>query len=106
MFRTILAAGMLVATMPSAMAQSVDQQRKLYALVDAAEEYCPDIKVRFGSRAMIGYDLEPEGAYQAMTAEKDDWFRQFRNIGSRPIVCATLMDKFGPGGSPHLFAFR
>ncbi|TGS89390.1 hypothetical protein EN817_03320 [Mesorhizobium sp. M3A.F.Ca.ET.174.01.1.1] len=98
-------ATMIVAS--QSFAQSVDDRRKLYALGEAGPEYCPNIETGWFKMGAIGYDMSAdEGEYQRYKAAKNQWFQTFRNVGSQPVVCQFLMDKFGPGTVLELFQYR
>lgn len=86
---------------------TVEQRRKLYALGEAGPEYCPNIETGWFKMGAIGYDMSTDDAeWQRYKAAKNDWFQTFRKIGSQPIVCQLLMDKFGPGTQSELFQYK
>ncbi len=85
--------------------------RKLYALAEAGDEYCPDIKLKFGVRMAIAdtWGYRPptsEEEINKLEAIKANLFSRFRKGGSRSYVCELLMQEYGPGGQIELFAFR
>ena len=105
MWKTVLAALLLLPS-TSAMAQSVTQKRTLYALMDAAPEYCPDIETRMFAKGALRYDMGAPGEYELFSAERKRWLDLLKNIGSREVACASVMDKYGAGNRLELFQYR
>ena len=105
MKRTWLAAA-LIALAPTGSALA-DQTmgRELYALIESLPEYCPGVDKRFGITGAVEYDASAEGEMTRLRAAKQKWFTAFRQGGDRATVCDVMMQRFGPGGDPHLFVF-
>lgn len=88
------------------MAQSMEEKRKLYSLMEAAPEYCPDIETKWFAKGALEYNMSAPGEYQRFDDERRNWLRTFRDVGSRPIVCEALMQRYGPGGDLEIFQFK
>lgn len=100
----VFACAVLLAT-TQCFAQTIEERRKLYALGEAGPEYCPNIEVGWFKMGAIGYDMASDD-YQLYKAARNQWFEMFRKVGSQPVVCQFLMDKFGPGTPLELFQYR
>lgn len=89
---------------------TADKGIRLYALAEAGSEYCPEIEMTFLVRPVIarafGFDAGAAIRDGRLDAERTRWFGVFRSGPGRAIVCAQLMDSFGPGNSPQLFEWR
>ena len=99
----------------TATAEDPDAEKRahgliIYAMAEAGSEYCPDIKIRFGTRMTIsevfGYSPPVDDtAIAELEREKQALFTAFRSV-PRATACERLMQEYGPGGRPHLFDFN
>lgn len=106
-FISAIVAALLVAT-PLAAQGEQDQKRKLYALMNAAPEYCPDIETRWFVQGSIGYEFDAEDVaeWKRLEAAEQEWFSLFQQIGHRTVACEAIMQEYGPGGTIELFQWE
>ena len=84
--------------------------RKIYAIVEATTDYCPNVERRWGVLSAIkaAYGYAPpttEAELMALNQEKQKVFATLRSVGRR-AGCEYMMDQYGPGGDPELFQFK
>lgn len=103
--RSAATLGLVMLAVP-AMAQTVEQKRKLYALMETASSYCPNIEVRFGAQGLLDYDMGADGEYEQYKKAEQHWYDLYRSAGSRTLVCNTLMNEYGPGSNLHVLEFK
>lgn len=103
-------ATILIATATAAIAGPLEDGRKLYAIGEASEQFCPGISFTFTAKTALkgAFGYSPPGSepeFSLMMDEKEKIIQAYRKAGNRSAVCDFVMNEYGPGAKIELLAF-